>query len=179
MLWVDDMIAGEVKPLRLILLVTLAGMCALSQAADVTMAPLLLYEGTWHVTRSTAAPGSKPEELVNRCAVLGRYFACQQSVNAQAGNLVVFVATAKPGHYYTQNITSEGRATGRADLEIAGDHWTYTSTWDQGGKTTYYRTTNAFTGKNKIHFEQAESDDGKTYKVTGSGDEVRVTTGKR
>ena len=110
---------------------------------------------------------------MNRCALVGRYFTCQQTINGKQGNLLVFVAAEKPGHFYTQNITPEGRATGRADLEISGDHWTYTSTWDQGGKTTYYRTTNVFTGKSKIHFEQEESSDGKDYKVTGSGDEVK------
>jgi hypothetical protein len=165
--------------LRLILLLTLAAMCVVSQAADTAFTPLLAYQGTWSVTRANAAPGSKPEELVNHCAVLGQYFACQQTVNGQAGNLVVFIATTKPGHYYTQNITSEGRATGRADLQVAGDQWTYTNTWDQGGKTTYYRTTNSWGGKNKIHFEQAESDDGKDYKITGSGDEVKVAAGRK
>jgi hypothetical protein len=165
--------------LRLILLLALAAICGMSQAADSTFTPLLAYQGTWRVTHSNAASGAKPEELMNHCAALGQYFACQQTINGQAGNLVVFIATGKPGHYYTQNITSQGRATGRADLEIAGDQWTYTNTWDQGGKTTYYRTTNTFTGKNKIHFEQAESSDGKDYKVTGSGDEVRVTGSSR
>jgi hypothetical protein len=165
--------------LRLILLLTLVAISGVVQAADATFTPLLAYEGTWRVTRSTAAAGSQPEELVNRCAELGKYFACQQTVNGQTSNLVVFIATAKPGHYYTQEITSQGRATGRADLDIAGDHWTYANTWDQGGKTTYYRTTNTWTGKNKIHFEQAESSDGKDYKVTGSGDEVRVAGARR
>ena len=148
-------------------------------AADTAFAPLWSYQGTWHITRSNAAPGAKPEELVNHCAELGKYFACQQVINGQTGNLVVFISTSKPGHYYTQNITPEGRATGRADLQISGDQWTYLSTWDEGGKTTYYRTTNLFTGKNKIHFEQAESSDGKDYKVTGSGDEVRVAGGAK
>lgn len=150
-------------------------MCVVSQASDATFTALLAYQGAWRVTRLNAAPGAKPEELVNHCAVLGQYFACQQTIDGQAGNLVVFIATSKPDHFYTQNITRQGRATSRADLLIAGDQWTYTNTWDEGGKTTYYRTTNTFSGKNKIHFEQAESPDGKEYKVTGSGDEVRVT----
>ncbi len=36
-----------------------------------------------------------------------------------------------------------------------------------------------FSGKNKIHYEQAESWDEKGWKVTGSGDEVRVTDGSK
>ena len=159
--------------MRLILLLVIASMGEAAPASDATFAPLWLYQGTWHVTRSNFAPGAKPEELVNRCALVGRFFTCQQTINGKQGNLLVFVPAEKPGHFYTQNITPEGRATGRADLEISGDHWTYTNTWDEGGKTTYYRTTNVFTGKSKIHFEQEESNDGKDYKVTGSGDEVK------
>jgi hypothetical protein len=149
------------------------------QAAASAYAPLWAYQGAWQVTRANLAPAAKPDELVNQCALLGKYFVCQQTINEKQGNLLVFVAADKPGHYYTQNITPEGRATGRADLDISGDRWTYTSTWDQGGKTTYYRTTNIFTGKDKIHFEQAESPDGKDYKVTGSGDEVKIAHGRR
>lgn len=167
------------SPLRLILLLLVVGWCGASRAGDTTFAPLWLYQGAWHVTRGDAKPGAKPDELVNQCALVGKYFTCQQTVNGKTGNLLVFVAAGKPGDYYTQNITPEGRATGRANLQISGDQWTYSSTWDQGGKTIYYRTTNKFTGKDKIHFEQAESDDGKDYKVTGTGDELRAVGGGR
>jgi hypothetical protein len=164
--------------LRLVYLLMIAGMGAQGWSADVTFAPLWLYQGTWHVTRANAAAGAKPEELVNQCALLGKYFACQQTIDGKQGNLVVFVPADSAGHFYTQNITPQGRATGRADLQISSDQWVFTSTWDEGGHTTYYRTTNVITGKTKIHFEQAESSDGKTYKVTGSGDEIKAGTGR-
>lgn len=165
--------------MRLILLLMTAALAEAAWAADSTFAPLWLYQGTWHVTRGNLASGSKPDELVNQCALVGKYFTCQQTINGKQGNLLVFVAAEKPGHFYTQNITPEGRATGRAGLEISGDQWTYTSTWDEGGKTIYYRTTNVFTSKNKIHFQQEESTDGKDYKATGSGDEVKAASAGR
>lgn len=139
--------------------------------ADMNYRSLWLYNGTWKVTRNAAA---KPDELKNECALIGKYFACQQTVNGQLSALIIFVPRDKPGQYYTQSINPQGRAMGRGDLEISGDHWTYTSNWDEGGKTTYYRTTNIFTGKTRIHFEQEESSDGKQWKVTNSGDEIRV-----
>ena len=149
-------------------------------ASDAAYTPLRLYAGTWRVTRKDMAPGAKADELINDCALVGRFFACQQTVNGTPGALIIFVPVAKnPGHYYTQNVLQEGRATGRGDLEISGDHWVYSSTWDQGGKTTYYRTTNLFTGKDHIHFEQQESSNGKDFKVTNSGDEVRVSAPRR
>jgi hypothetical protein len=138
-------------------------------------APLWLYNGSWDV-RPKDQP--KPDRLANKCALIGRFFACEQSVNGTPGALQIFIpAPGKPGHYYTQNVRPEGRAGGRGDLEIAGELWTYTSTWDEGGKTIYYRTTNVFTGRNKIHFEQAESENNKTWVVKNSGDEIRVAGG--
>ncbi len=95
-------------------------------------------------------------------------------MNGTPGSLLIFIAVPdKPGHYYTQNIRPEGRASSRGDLEIQGDHWIFRNTWDQGGSTVYYRTTNIFTGRNKIQFEQAESTDNNNWTVKNSGEETR------
>lgn len=145
-----------------------------AKATDPNYAALAVYEGTWQVSRANRPPGSKPEVLANQCALIGIYFVCQQTVNGKAGSLLVFIPTGQPGRYYTQTIMPEGRATGRDDLEIAGDRWTYSSKRLNQGTTTYYRTTNVFQGKNKIHFEQAESTNGKEWSVKNSGDEVRL-----
>jgi hypothetical protein len=140
------------------------------QAAD-PFAPLRLYSGSWKVTHKD----QPADKLTNQCALVGRFFTCEQTVNGVAGNLLIFISVpGKPGHYYTQNVTPEGRGTARGDLEIQGDHWVYTSTWDQGGSTLYYRTTNVFTGKVKIQFEQAESTDNKNWTVKNSGEEIRL-----
>jgi hypothetical protein len=155
----------------IIYFVMAVGAAAAPKVADV-YAPLWLYSGSWKVTHKDQAT----EKLTNQCALVGRYFTCEQTVNGVGGNLLIFIpAPNKPGHYYTQNVTPEGRGTSRGDLEIQGDHWVYTSTWDQGGSTVYYRTTNVFTGKTKIQFEQAESTDNKKWTVKNSGEEVRVS----
>ena len=138
-------------------------------------AALRLYEGAWQVSRKDLPKGGKPEVLVNSCGVLGQYFACAQNVNGAPGGLVVFIpAGGQPGHFYTQTILPEGRATGRDELQIVGSQWTYTSRRDQDGQTTFFRNTNTFTDKNHIHFESAESKDGKTWSVKGAGDETRM-----
>jgi hypothetical protein len=142
-------------------------------AADAAYAPLWLSQGTWEVSHAGASAGQKPDELVNECALVGKYFACQQTVNGKAGGLLVIVPTGQPGRYYTQTIMPEGRATGRDDLQISGNEWIYTSRRQEGSKTTQYRTINRFDSKDHIHFEQAQSTDGKTWNVTGSGDERR------
>jgi hypothetical protein len=151
-----------------------------AKSTDAIYAPLWLYQGSWQVTRKSANKSASAERLVNRCALLGKYFACQQTVNGSERELLIFIPAEKPGHYHTQTITPEGRATRRADLEISGNRWTFLSRWPQeNGKITYYRTTNVFTGKDHIHFEQAESPNGAEWTVKDSGDEVRAGAGGR
>lgn len=146
-----------------------AGRSATTDNAAFT--PLRLYQGAWQVTRSDAP---KPEKLVNQCSEIGHYFACQQTVNGVPGNLLVIVPTDQAGKYHTQVIEPSGIATGLNDLSIDGDRWSFYSRWNQGDKTTYYRTINVFSGKNHIHFEQDESPDGKKWTTKGSGEEVRA-----
>jgi hypothetical protein len=165
--------------LRILAFLAFTLTCSVSAAppsTDPVYGPLSSYQGTWHVTAKAA--GAKPDELKNQCALVGKYFVCQQSVNGQTGDLLIFIPVANnAGHYHTQNVNLQGRASGVGDLEISGDRWVYSSRWDQGGgKITYYRTTNVFQGKNRIQYEQAESPNGKDWKVTNSGDEVRVST---
>ena len=137
-------------------------------------AVLSRYAGTWQITRQNAAADAKPDVLSNECATVGRYFACQQTTSGRPGGLLVFIPTSEPGHFYTQTILPEGRATGRDDLRVNGDEWTYSSRRDQNGQTTLYRNVNRFTGRNRIHYEQAQSTNGTDWTVQSSGDEVRL-----
>jgi hypothetical protein len=168
--------------MRLLLVSVIAALCVfgrLAAAPDPVYAPLWLYQGTWHVTPSGRAPGAKPDVLVNQCALVGKYFTCQQTVNGTVSALIVFIPTGQPGHFHNQAIMPSGRAGGLGELEINGDRWVYSNGQLQGGKTKHFRNINVFTGKNKIHYEQSESFDEKDWKVTASGDEVRVTDGSK
>jgi hypothetical protein len=140
--------------------------------------PLMLYQGTWHVTRKSAGANAKPDELKNQCALVGKFFTCQQAVNGSVTALLIFIATNQPGHYATQNVLPEGRATGKGELEITGNRWIFTSSWNQGSKTIRYRTTNVFADKNHIHFEQEESSDGVHWETKDSGDDIRASSSK-
>jgi hypothetical protein len=145
----------------------------LAASSGDAFGPLWTYNGSWDIKRSDSAD---PDHLVNHCALIGQYFACQQTVNGTPGNLVVFVATSTAGQYRTQNVTPSGRATGVADLQIQGNTWTYSNTWDQGGKTTWYKTVNVFSGTNHIHFEQMESTNDRDWTTKVTGDEQRTGT---
>jgi len=159
------------------LLTTLALTALLSSVTQAASSdnPLTLYQGIWHITTKSAGANAKPEELKNQCASLGKFFTCQQTVNGSVTALIVFVTTDQPGHYVIQNIFPDGRASGKSNLEISGNQWVYTSSWNQGSKTTRYRTTNIFPDKNHIHFEQQESSDGVHWETKDSGDEVRLS----
>jgi hypothetical protein len=151
-----------------------AGALLSAAAIDPAHAALANYGGTWQVTRKNAPAGSKPEELKNQCTSIGKYFACQQSVNGSITGLLIVVPTAQPGHFNTQNVLPEGRASGKGELVISGDHWVFSNVWNQGTKTTRYRTTDVFSNNNNhIHFEQEESADGVHWQATDSGDNVR------
>jgi len=153
--------------MRLLVLLVLGAACA--AADDSAYEPLKLYHGKWQAVMADAA--AKPDELVDECGRIGKYFTCQQTVNGKIGALLIFVPAETAGHYFTNSVTSEGWANGRGELEITGDRWLYSSK-SQDGK--HHRTLNQFTGRDKIHFEISESSDGENWKVLRSGDEVRV-----
>jgi hypothetical protein len=152
--------------------------CSNVMAVDPVYRPLWQYEGSWKATPAEARGKPAATEITNDCAMVGRFFACQQTIDGKPGPMIVFLPAEKAGDYYTQSVSGEGLAGGRGDLHIEGDHWTYLGKSEKDGKVTYYRTTNVFTGPDKIHYEQAESPDGKNWTVTGGGDEVRTAKGK-
>lgn len=141
-------------------------------AAESAYAPLQLYNGNWRVTRKDSP---KPDELKNQCELIGKFYACQQTVNGEVSALLIFVPGNKPGHYVTQTVNPDGRALGKGDLEVSQNQWVFSSIWNQGnGRDVYYKTINVFTGRDHIHFEQQESTNGKDWRTKNSGDEMRV-----
>jgi hypothetical protein len=152
------------------------GFWLLMMAATATFAPLRQYEGTWTVVSAhTMAGDGRPDTVVNHCSEGTAFYTCEQVVNGKSLALVVFTATDDPTKFHTQPVLPSGRAVGLSDLTIVGDRWTYSSSGtDEGGKQVFYRTENVFTGRDKIHFEQYESGDGKTWVKKNQGDEVRM-----
>lgn len=139
-------------------------------AADDAYTPLELYNGGWRVQKAGAAP----DTLVNHCARTGFYYMCEQVVNGKTSALVVFVPADAPGKYHSTVVLPSGEANGPGDLTIDGNRWVYIGKSVDGNKTTWFRTTNIFTGKDHIHFEQAQSTDGTHWTTGRSGDEDRI-----
>lgn len=163
-------------------LAVIAAICLLSMSVQAQSSEskdrydaLWLYQGSWQLTPATHAPQAKGDQVTNECKLIGTYFACQQRVNEKLDSLIVFVPAADVGHYFVQAIDPLGKASGRSELRISGDLWTYDSKEKRGNSTTYYRTTNVFSGKDRIHFEQLESLDGQHWIRKDSGDEKRLS----
>ena len=133
--------------------------------------PLRLYQGSWKLQKQGKAT---VDVIVNQCNLTGKYYACEQAVNGSVSSLIVFVPGAAAGDFFVQSVLPDGRAAGRVELRIDGNLWTYSNRVMGDGKTTYYRTTNTFTGKDRIHFEQFESADGVHFSLKASGDEFRT-----
>jgi hypothetical protein len=154
--------------------------------------PLRLYEGKWNViTAGTDKPGDTVH-VENRCAQAGEFFACNQVVNGKSIALVIFLPSHSlanalviflPSHslanrgyaYRNQALRPDADGSGTwGDLEITGDRWVYSSEENDKGKKTYHRILNAFSGKDKTHFDVQASDDGIKWTTNMSGDETRV-----
>lgn len=150
-----------------------------AQAPTDPYAPLRLYDGAWS---ATGQRDGKPvtNHIVNVCKQLGLYFACQQTVNGKIGSLIIFVPTNTPGQYHTQAVLPQGFATGRGDLSIQGEQWTYSSQGaDDKGKALYFRTLNVFHGPDQIHYTLQKSSDGQHWTTDGEGDEVHQVQAER
>lgn len=145
-------------------------------ATSAAFGPIKLYEGTWTlVAAHTMAGEGKPDTIVNHCKEGTAFYTCEQVVNGKSLALIVFTATDDPTKFHTQPVLTNGRANGRGDLTIVGDHWTFLGSGkDDSGKQVFSRTENFFTGRDKIHFEQYESGDNTTWVKKNAGDEVRV-----
>jgi hypothetical protein len=154
----------------------MAGLLLLMMFFSAVFAPLKVYEGTWTVVSAhTVAGDGRPDTLVNHCTEGTAFYTCEQVVNGKSLALIVFTPTDDPTKFHTQPVLQNGRAIGISDLTITGNHWTFLSNGtDANGNQIFYRTENFFTGRDKIHFEQYESVDNKTWVMKNQGDEVRV-----
>jgi hypothetical protein len=140
-------------------------------------AALRLYEGTWDLVPDGS--GKANVRLENHCAKTGLFFSCEQIVATKSVALVVFLPVGGPAgstqEYRTDALLADGSAPREwGKLTIEGDRWVYRSQDTENGKPVYWRTTNVFTGTDRIHFEVARSDDGSIWNIQKSGDEQRL-----
>lgn len=141
-------------------------------------APLRLYDGKWDLVPKATDKAAETMHMENHCARVGEFFSCNQFVNGKNMALIVFLPLRpleNGGYEYrNQGLQVEGNnPSSWGKLEIVGDRWVYSSDETDNGKKTYWRTTNVFSGADRIHFEVQRSDDGASWVTQMSGDETR------
>ena len=122
----------------------------------------------------TGGPAGAADQLISRCRRFTAYFACEQTVNGAPASLIVYTAGDQPGRLNTRTITPNGLAGGRGDLTLLGSRWTYIDRPPASLKGDWSRTENIVTDRDHIRFEEyTSSDEGKSWRLTNAGEEVR------
>jgi hypothetical protein len=108
------------------------------------------------------------------------YLICEQLIKAPDGDhhqLTVYSFNSKDGNYSYSTIGDPGAKPTSGTVEIRGNVWTYSSSFENNGKTTRIRTTNEFTSPDKEVFKVERSDDGgatwKTF-LQGAANKVGI-----
>jgi len=137
------------------------------------------YGGSWRgqfVERGADGhPASKRTiTMGNRCSRVAEDARCDQVIDGKPAGAVRYHQRA-PGLFDLTDINADGSEHAGGTLQIAGDVWTYPWTEFHQGKPTMLRVTNQFKTRDKIIYEKSLSTDGgKTWRVVGTGSEVRV-----
>lgn len=137
---------------------------------------LKLYDGKWDVTVNV--PERRTDQLENHCTRTGLFFACEQILNGKSSALVVFLPLSKNPkgrqEYRTQALLADASKAGEwGRLVIDGNTWTYSWVGGDEKKPMQFRNINHFTGRNAIHFEVQNSENGTTWQTQMAGDEDR------
>jgi hypothetical protein len=143
-------------------------------------APLFVYDGTWTVLGEHPWSGSavgSADRLVSTCRAFSLYFACEQKVNGKVQGLLIYSVGNSAGHLHSRLIAPDGLAAARGDLTLDGNHWTYLDKPPATLKGNWSRVENTILDHDHIQFEEWESaDEGRTWKKTNSGTEVRESS---
>jgi hypothetical protein len=179
------MIGIKAHPAPQVVLLTLGFLVLVNRAeappfpATDALKKLEIYGGDWTVRADhpwSGAPKGSSDHLLSRCQRFSAYFACEQTVNQKPTALIVYTAAETPNRLHTRTIAPDGRAGGRGDLVLEGNHRTYLDKPPTGLKGPWSRTENAILDKNHIRFVEYESsNEGMTWVQTNAGLEVRTT----
>ena len=136
------------------------------------------YAGTWkteteHFDTPYSKAGRESSTLRNECWKNGGFYVCNQYVNGESKALIVFTYDEKSKSYTTYPILPGGGAASKGKLVIEGNVWTYPWENTEGGKTTYFRVVNTFSGPGKIEYRQEYSADKEKWTLMGKGSEAK------
>jgi len=161
-------------------------LCALlAQAAGpMGIEKIMAYKGTWKIetehfkTRFSDA-GKESSTLRNDCWRSGGFFVCDQFVNGESKDLIVFTYDAKDDTYNSYSVPADGGGGGSGKLLIKDDIWTFPWERNEDGKSYHFRVVNVFTAPGTIEYRQEYSEDEVHWTLTAKGLEHRVEEATR
>ena len=157
--------------LRATLLVALLYVPA-ARAAGVEV--IQAYTGTWkiqteHFATRFSKAGTESSTLKNDCWSSAGYFACDQFVNGESKDLIIFTRDPKEDIYHSYSVPADGGEAQSGKLLIKGNVWTFPWEDKQDGKTIYFHVVNVFTAPGAIEYRQEFSEDQVHWTVMAKG----------
>jgi hypothetical protein len=137
------------------------------------------YQGTWkieteHFDTRFGKAAKESSTLRNDCWRSAGYFVCDQFVNGESKDLIVFTYDAKDDTYNSYSLPAGGGAGGGGKLVITGNVWTFPWEQKEDGKTIYFHVVNTFTAPGTIEYRQEFSEDKVHWTVTAKGLEHKL-----
>lgn len=152
------------------------GLCASAHAAEspAGIQKMLAYQGAWkieteHFATRFSKAAKESSTLRNDCWRSAGYFVCDQFVNGESKDLIVFTYDARDDTYNSYSVPAAGGGGGSGKLTIKGNVWTFPWEDKQDGKTVYFRVVNTFTAPGTIEYRQEFSEDNVHWTVTAKG----------
>jgi Protein of unknown function (DUF1579) len=148
--------------LCLFVLMTASGL-GIAQA-DNSAQKLIAFLGKWQTEGAFTGSGNKVTSALEcRWSPQGKYLVCEQLVKMAGGDhrqLTIYSYSNKDGSYSYTTIADPGAKPTSGTLAIQGNVWTYSSSFENDGKTTQIRTTNEFRDPGTEVFKVESSRDG-------------------
>lgn len=140
---------------------------------------ILAYQGTWkleseHFNTQFSKTSKESSTVRNDCWRSAGFFVCDQFVNGESQDLIVFTYNAKDDTYASYSVPTNGGEGNSGELIIKGNVWTFPWQDKKGGKTFYFRVVNTFTGPGTIEYRQEFSEDKAHWTVTAKGLEHKL-----
>ena len=155
-------------------------LCACAAAeSPAGIEKILAYQGTWkieteHFNTRFSKAAKESSTLRNDCWRSGGFFVCDQFVNGESKDLIVFTYDAKDDTYGSYSVPAGGGEGGSGKLIVKGNVWTFPWEDKQDGKTVYFQVVNTFTAPGTIEYRQEFSEDKVHWTVTAKGLERKL-----
>src|SRR5215475_5389755 len=157
------------KSLQFLLVFLISCSWVAAQPDDPTK-KLGAFVGKWKTEGAFAGSDNKvSSSLECRWSPQGVFLICDQSVS-MAGSihhqLTAYSYNSKDGNYSYTTVADPGAKPTSGTVEIKGNLWTYTASFENNGKTTQIRITNEFTDPATEVFKvESSTDGGATWKT--------------